>query len=352
MLPRRINNSMNKNIKIGESITWTLTSPMDTGLKFQDFMAFINENTEIEVDNAFIKGEVIYFDDLSTIVVEVKDMIQEMFPFTIFANEVVSRFTSIELKNNDPYQRYLCLDTKSMTSCFYFDLETGCLADALYDYDGNFLDYGIEEDIDGGEESMLAEGIAPEQITVRLSQEEIEELEQKEAIIDVENIGRFDDNGNELVKPDTCSIARACSWFNTRDCAILTAWRQDKGRKENDNNNRMLQQKLRELGYGVTKVTGWYPEENREKARENSFLTVNLNDEESFRDNLSELSELYDQECFLYKRSGYDTPSVYVYTKDVDEHQKGDIKLLGRLRIGNLDADAYSQLKAGSITFE
>ena len=58
-------------------------------------------------------------------------------------------------------------------------------------------------------------------------------------------------------------------------------------------------------------------------ARENSFLTVNLNDEESFRDNLSELSELYEQECFLYKKSGYDTPAVYVYNKDVDEYQKG-----------------------------
>ena len=113
-----------------------------------------------------------------------------------------------------------------------------------------------------------------------------------------------------------------------------------------------LHQRLRKFGYGVTKVTGWYPEENREMARENSFLTVNLNDEESFRDNLSELSEFYDQECFLYKKSGYDTPAVYVYTKDVDEYQKGDVKLLGRLRIGNMDADAYSQIKAGRITFE
>ena len=345
---------MNTTIKTGGIITWTPWSPMDTGKNFQDFMAFINEKTEIEVDDAFIKGEIIYFDELSTIVVEVKEMTQDMFPFTMFANEVESRFTSIEMKNNDPYQRYLCLDTKSMTSLFYYDVETGCLAEAIFDAEWNFVDYDIEdEDIMGdGEEPILAEGVVPEQITIRLSQEELEELEQKEAIIDVENIGRFDVNGNELVKPDACSIERARTWFNTRDCAILSAWRQGKVRKENDENNRMLQQRLRELGYGVTKVTGWYPEENREMARENSFLTVNLNDEESFRDNLSELSELYDQECFLYKRSGYDTPAVYVYTKDVDEYQKGDIKLLGRLRIGNMDAEAYSQIKAGRITFE
>ena len=347
---------MNTTIKIGDLIIWTPWSPMDTGLNSQDFMAFIHEKTEIEVDDAFIKGEVIYFDDLSTIVVEVKDMTQNMFPFTMFANEVESRFTSIELKNNDPYQRYLCLDTKSMTSLFYYDVEIGYLADAAYDAEGNFVDYDIEdEDIDEGEEPMMSEGITPEQITIRLGQEEIEELENKDALLDIEERDRFveDENGNlSFNKGDACSLTRANTWFNTRDCAILTAWRQGKVRKENDDNNRMLQQRLRELGYGVTKVTGWYPEENREMARENSFLTVNLNDKESFRDNLSELSELYDQECFLYKKSGYDTPAVYVYTKDVDEYQKGDVKLLGRLRIGNMDAEAYSQIKAGRITFE
>ena len=329
---------------------------MDTGLNSQDFMAFINEKTEIEVDDAFIKGEVIYFDELSTVVVEVKEMTQDMFPFTMFANEVESRFTAIEMKSNDPYQRYLCLDTKSMTSLFYYDIETGYLAEAAYDAEGNFVDYDIEEeDMEDGEEPIMSEGITPEQITIRLGQEEIEELENQDALLDIEDRNRFveDENGNlSFNKGDACSIVRARTWFNTRDCAILSAWRQGKVRKENDDNNRMLQQRLRELGYGVTKVTGWYPEENREMARENSFLTVNLNDEESFRDNLSELSELYDQECFLYKRSGYDTPAVYVYTKDVDEYQKGDVKLLGRLRIGNMDAEAYSQIKAGRITFE
>ena len=344
---------MNANFKIGESICWTLWSPMDTGLLFKDFTNFINNYTDIEED-AFIKGEIIYFDESSVIIVEVKEMTQDMLPFTMFANEVKSRFTSIVLKNNDPYQRYLCLNPKSMTSLFYYDMGTGIMADAVYDADGNFVDFDIEDYID--EESMeptfTEEGVH-EQISIKLSMEDIEELENNNALLEADGIEKVDSDGNiTLSGGDACSITRAKTWFNTRDCAILTAWRQNKGRKENDDNNRILQQRLRELGYGVTKVTGWYPEENREMARENSFLTVNLNDEESFRDNLSELSEFYDQECFLYKKSGYDTPAVYVYTKDVDEHQKGDIKLLGRLRIGNMDADAYSQIKAGRITFE
>lgn len=345
---------MSKNIKIGDSITWTLMSPMDTGLTFKDFTDFINNYTNIEVDDAFIKGDIIYYDELSTIVVEVKDMTQDMFPFTLFANEVKSRFTSIVLKNKDPYQRYLCLNTKSMTSLFYYDMGTGIMADAVYDADGNFVDFDIEDYID--EESMeptFSEEGVHEQISIKLSMEDIEELENNDALLEADGIENVDSDGNiTLSGGDACSITRAKTWFNTRDCAILTAWRQGKVRKENDDNNRMLQQRLRKLGYGVTKVTGWYPEENREMARENSFLTVNLNDEESFRDNLSELSELYDQECFLYKKSGYDTPAVYVFTKDVDEYQKGDMKLLGRLRIGNMDADAYSQIKAGRITFE
>ena len=345
---------MNTNFKIGDSITWTLMSPMDTGLLFKDFTDFINNYTNIEVDDAFIKGDIIYYNELSTIVVEVKDMTQDMFPFTLFANEVESRLTGIVLKDNDPYQRFLCLDTKSMTSLFYYDMGTGIMADAVYDADGNFVDFDIEDYID--EESMeptfSEEGIH-EQISIKLSMEDIEELENNDALLEADGIENVDSDGNiTLSGEDACSITRVKTWFNTRDCAILTAWRQGKVRKENDDNNRILQQRLRELGYGVTKVTGWYPEENREMARENSFLTVNLNDEESFRDNLSELSELYDQECFLYKKSGYDTPAVYVYTKDVDEYQKGDMKLLGRLRIGNMDADAYSQIKAGRITFE
>ena len=309
---------MSKNIKIGDSITWTLMSPMDTGLTFKDFTDFINNYTNIEVDDAFIKGDIIYYDELSTIVVEVKDMTQDMFPFTLFANEVKSRFTSIVLKNKDPYQRYLCLNTKSMTSLFYYDMGTGIMADAVYDAYGNFVDFDIEDYID--EESMeptFSEEGVHEQISIKLSMEDLEELENNDALLEADGIENVDSDGNiTLSGGDACSITRAKTWFNTRDCAILTAWRQGKVRKENDDNNRMLQQRLRKLGYGVTKVTGWYPEENREMARENSFLTVNLNDEESFRDNLSELSELYDQECFLYKKSGYDTPAVYVYTKE------------------------------------
>ena len=131
---------MNANFKIGESICWTLRSPMDTGFSFKDFTDFINNYTDIE-ENAFIKGEIIYFDESAAIVVEVKEMTQDMFPFTLYSNEVRSRFTNFMVRNKDPYQRYLCLDTKSMTSLFYYDLDKGDLTEAVHGADGNlFMD--------------------------------------------------------------------------------------------------------------------------------------------------------------------------------------------------------------------
>ena len=44
---------MNTTIKTGDLITWTPWSPMDTGLDFQDFMAFINETRSIFKDASF-----------------------------------------------------------------------------------------------------------------------------------------------------------------------------------------------------------------------------------------------------------------------------------------------------------
>ena len=348
---------MAKDMIIGKMFTWTPQDPSKTEFSSEKFDAFIDDYFSI-LDDAHISGEVIYNDGKSAII-EVTDMTQSLFPFTLFYNEVKNNFPHLDKQNSNPYQKYFCVDIASMTSLYLYDMDYGCLTDAVYDDEGNFDYYDLPTD-DGFEDLShlpeLPEATPPEQITIRLDESEIEELENQDALLDIENWNILveDENGNLSInnKGVACSIERARTWFNTRDCAILSAWRQGKLRKENDDNNRMLQQRLRELGYGVTKVTGWYPEENREMARENSFLTVNLNDEESFRDNLSELSELYDQECFLYKKSGYDNPAVYVYTKDVDEYQKGDVKLLGRLRIGNMDADAYSQIRAGRITFE
>jgi hypothetical protein len=266
----------------------------------------------------------------------------------LFYNEVKNRFPELNKENEDPYQKYLCLDIASMTSLFFYDEESGYLADAEYNDDGSFSTYDLLDGENDLRPHNGGDGLI-EDVVIELPQDEIESLEDLEAIGDNGSINRLNNKG-ELVGGDRCSVYRAVTWFNTRECAILTAWRQGKGRKTNEENNRMLQQKLRELGYGVTKITGWYPEKDKELARENSFLAVNLNEEENFQHEIYKLSECYEQDSFLYKKAGADMPAVYVYTND--DCGKGREVLLGRLRIGNMNAEAYSQIKAGRITFD
>ena len=332
----------------GSTFTWTLKSPSMTALSSEEFEAFVDAYLDNVDKNAFIKGDVIY-NDGETAIVEIKEMTNGLFPFTLFYNEVKNRYPDLDKPNDDPCQKYFCLDIASMTSLFFYDVYNGYLADAEYNADGSFCTYNLLDDVndvrpDGGYDAFI------EDITLQLPQEEIESMEDQEAICQTGDAEITDNEGNLIPQSDPCSVARAVSWFNTKDCAILTAWRNGKARKTNDDNNRKLQQQLREFGYGVIKITGWYPEKNKELARENSFLTVNLNEKTDFRDNIYKLSECYEQDCFLYKEAGYDTPAIYVYTND--DCGKGKVKLIGRLHIDNMDAEAFSQIKTGRITFE
>ena len=338
---------MKQEISIGSAFTWFLKSPKLTGLSSEEFDGFVDEFFLGVDDNAFIKGDVIY-NDGESLILEVKEMTNSLFPFTLFYNEVKNRFSCLESKDDNPYRKYLCLDIASMTSLFFYDEECGYLSEAEYDDDGSFWTYGLFEGENDMRPHLHGCGLI-EDISIELPQEEIESLEEQEVLGSIEDIDRFNDKG-EFVGAERCSVQRVVNWFNTRDCAILTAWRQGKGRKKNDEDNQVLQRKLRDLGYGVTRITGWYAEKDKELSRENSFLTVNLNEEKDFRDNIFKLSEEYDQDSFLYKEAGHDTPAVYVYTNDA--YGKGKVKLLGRLRIGNMDAETYSQIKAGRITFE
>ena len=343
---------MFKVINIGSSFTWTLNSPSETKHSSTEFDSFVDDNIVIVRNDSHITGDVIYNDGKSVVIV-IQEMTPNLFPFTLFYNEVEAQFPNLDLQNKDPYQKYFCVDIESQTSLFFYDIGTGCLADAIYDAEGDFEYYDLPDvnEIDEFEAEERDDAFA-EQLVIQLKESEIEELEERDVFQRSDEIVAMAerDDGGFAVLPSNCSLNRTVSWFNAKDCAILTAWRNGKARKTNDDNNRKLQGQLRDFGYGVTKITGWYPEKDKELARENSFLAINLNDEYSFRDNIFKLSEHYEQDCFLYKKAGYDTPAVYVYTND--DCGKGKVKLVGRLRIGNLDAEAFSQVKTGRITFE
>ena len=74
---------------------------------------------------------------------------------------------------------------------------------------------------------------------------------------------------------------------------------------EKKKRNRDLKASLLKYGYGVTSIAGNYIENfNSSDAREvgeSSYFVVNLKDDPNFFKNIFVLSELYNQDCFLYK---------------------------------------------------
>ena len=145
-------------------------------------------------------------------------------------------------------------------------------------------------------------------------------------------------------------LSRAVSWMTICDCAILTAWRGDKKRKQNDDDNRELMKSLRAYGYGVSKVRGCYTEVGQLTSRENSYLVVDLlKKRELFKTKIYGLSEHYQQDCFLFKPAGANELAYLIGTND--DFGIGCCKPAGRLHIGILDAEAYSEIGSGRLSF-
>ena len=80
--------------------------------------------------------------------------------------------------------------------------------------------------------------------------------------------------------------------------------------KEKVLRNRDLKAILLSLGYGVTNINGNYIENygtiNAIELGEGSFLVVNLKNDSDFKKHIFELSEYYNQDCFLFKPKGSD----------------------------------------------
>lgn len=151
---------------------------------------------------------------------------------------------------------------------------------------------------------------------------------------------------------DNASLSRALGWLTKCDCAILTAWRSGKLRKENDDNNRELQLRLRSFGYGVSKVRGCYTEIGKPTTKENSFLVFakELGDK-LFFDRIFSLSAHYEQDCFLYKPAGRTETAYLIGTNDNFISIYGHKKVAGKLRVAPLEAKEYSSIGSGRICF-
>ena len=153
------------------------------------------------------------------------------------------------------------------------------------------------------------------------------------------------------------NLRRAISWLINRDCAMIKAWRKEKKdgtpktRAENDNDNNTLVQKLREYGYGVSKVQGCYAEVGHPLSLENSFLVFDLlNNSKLFFERLFNLSIDFEQDSFLYKEAGETTPAYEIGTRDKFGMNKR--KLAGFLRVDVEAKGAFSKIGYGTIAFE
>ena len=124
-----------------------------------------------------------------------------------------------------------------------------------------------------------------------------------------------------------------------RSAAILTAFRGEYDREENLRRNRTLAAKLRNLGYGIVYVDGYWvenpgtPDEVR-VAEDSILVTAPADKTSSFADNISKLGNEYDQEAVVVK----DSNGTRLIFKDGSEQPLGDIKP-GQL------SDIYTKLR-------
>lgn len=128
------------------------------------------------------------------------------------------------------------------------------------------------------------------------------------------------------------SVTRLMRWMDSHDIAIITAFRgayrdatpktlddrpkelqgsnvaYEYSHQENKMRNHELKACLMRLGYGITNVQGSYIEGigtiNAKELGEESIFVVNLTNDVNFKKKIFDLSEYYNQDCFLYKPKG------------------------------------------------
>ena len=159
-------------------------------------------------------------------------------------------------------------------------------------------------------------------------------------------------NFNDVItsrRLDESSINRMLQWLKDCDCAFISAFRNElkdirdinatylgpdkdweEGKQftheENRQKNKLMVAELLQLGYGVTKVKGVYPEGMTDESSEESYLVVNRNNDENFLPNLLRISEYYNQDSIYYKEKGKIKGNL-IGTNNCgwpEYHQKGD----------------------------
>jgi hypothetical protein len=107
------------------------------------------------------------------------------------------------------------------------------------------------------------------------------------------------------------SLSRVWKHNTLHDCGALTAFRKapdcGKGepytKKQNKQRNKSLLSKLMSSGYGVTKLSGIYPE-GGVRQKEESFFIVDLKDTGNLLLDIKKFGELFEQDSILFIPKG------------------------------------------------
>ena len=144
-------------------------------------------------------------------------------------------------------------------------------------------------------------------------------------------------------------LSRALSWLSKCDCAILTGWRKENLRRDNDENNRAIVRTLREKGYGLCRCRGYYPESGRTIDVENSFFVFDHNHTgNDFFESIKSLAERFNQDSFLFIEA--DGGKRFLYGTN-DYFGRGKIEYLGSLHIGAMESECFTRFGNKEMVF-
>lgn len=128
------------------------------------------------------------------------------------------------------------------------------------------------------------------------------------------------------------SLSRIWSHNVDYKCAALSAFRkfEDCGRgiqythKDNQKRSKSLKTKLMVKDYGITVLSGMYPEGGK-SVKETSFFVVNLNDDSDFFENIIKLGEKFDQDSVLIIPKGAIDNKAKAYLYGTNKCEDNDI---------------------------
>lgn len=142
--------------------------------------------------------------------------------------------------------------------------------------------------------------------------------------------------------------------FLTQHCAILTAFRGSYNLPENIARNEELKHDMESLGLSYKPVRGCYREADQEYVNiEYCFFIYTENNASIFFSQVYSLSEKYEQDSFLYKRSGINRTAFLVATTDAGRKDlNGDIKFAGQLFLHVPDVEAWTDCSDGRFAFQ